>query len=557
MGELDGTGAALTGWRPRLVRDGVTASLIFRPSGGAGLFLCVAILVQFATIAGAHIGSPNVFFEGEAGPYPVRVTIRPPGIVPGLAKITVRAFTDTVQRVTVQPVRWDAGIEGAPPPDIAVPVNGDLHLYSAELWLMTGGSYSVYVRVTGESGAGTVVVPVLSLATQSLEMTTGMALVLIGLGSVLFLGGLSIVGAAVRESVVSPGEEPDADARTRAWKVVGGAAVVLVLAVVGGKTWWDDIEAEYLRNIYEPPHVTVNARSEAASRVLRLHIDDLAWQKGEWPALIPDHGKLMHMFIVREPQLDSFAHIHPISVDSDTFDVVVPPLQAGQYRVYADVTHESGFAQTLSNIVDIPDAPGISESAMPSGTPSGTLSSKLGGRSLTADPDDSWAVTQPFNPTREDSNYPETVFTFDDGSTMTWTRIGTSQQEDTNLIVGRDVSLRFVVYGPDGTPASLEPYMGMFGHAALRRDDGAVFVHLHPTGTISMAAQQFFLTRENGALETDRHAGMLHAVTRDDGTVSFPYAFPEPGQYRIWVQVKRVGTILTGVFDTRVVAASE
>ena len=35
-------------------------------------------------------------------------------------------------------------------------------------------------------------------------------------------------------------------------------------------------------------------------------------------------------------------------------------------------------------------------------------------------------------------------------------------------------------------------------------------------------------------------------------TVAFPYAFPEAGTYRVWVQVKRQGRVLTGVFNTRV-----
>jgi len=50
-------------------------------------FLLVAAVVA---VASAHVGSPDTVFEGTAGPYSVRVVVRLPGVVPGLADITVR-----------------------------------------------------------------------------------------------------------------------------------------------------------------------------------------------------------------------------------------------------------------------------------------------------------------------------------------------------------------------------------------------------------------------------------------------------------------------------------
>jgi hypothetical protein len=39
---------------------------------------------------------------------------------------------------------------------------------------------------------------------------------------------------------------------------------------------------------------------------------------------------------------------------------------------------------------------------------------------------------------------------------------------------------------------------------------------------------------------------------RVGSSVSFPYAFPKPGRYRLWVQVQRAHRILTAVFDAEV-----
>ena len=81
--------------------------------------------ILFPLDSSAHIGDPNVFFEGQAGPYPVRIVVRAPGVIPGLAEISVRVNTNGVQRVEALPMHWKASREGAPPPDEAKPVRGD------------------------------------------------------------------------------------------------------------------------------------------------------------------------------------------------------------------------------------------------------------------------------------------------------------------------------------------------------------------------------------------------------------------------------------------------
>ena len=43
------------------------------------------LIFLLPALAGAHIGSPNVFFDGMAGPYSVRVILRPPAVLPGLS----------------------------------------------------------------------------------------------------------------------------------------------------------------------------------------------------------------------------------------------------------------------------------------------------------------------------------------------------------------------------------------------------------------------------------------------------------------------------------------
>jgi hypothetical protein len=485
------------------------------------LTILAVLLVLVALPAGAHVGSPNVFFEGAAGPWPVRVIVRPPAVIPGLAEVTVRVKGGTPQRILVQPVQWNAGLKGAPPPDVAQPVRGDKELWAAQLWIMTAGSYSVRVQIAGPAGTGTAVVPVAAVRMRTLEMQRATGIVLAVLGLLLVAGAVTIVGAAVRESVLPPGEEPDIQRRRRARLAVVGAALLLTLALFGGRHWWNNVDAEYREKLYRPLQAAAATHRAGDARVLSLEITDPRWRDGDRSALTPDHGKLMHLFLLREPGLDAFAHLHPVPEDDtqDRFEVRLPPLPAGRYRLYADIVHETGFAETVTTSVDV-IAP---LRGIPAEGPGGPH----------PDPDDSWRLGG-------DSR-------LEDGSTMTWER------GPEPLTAGREVELRFVVQDPAGHPAALEPYMGMLSHAVISRDDGKVFVHLHPVGSFSMAAQEAFARQEPGAgmagMPEMDHAGHTGMAPSE---VSFPYEFPQPGRYKLWVQVKTGGAVRTGVFETEV-----
>jgi hypothetical protein len=484
-------------------------------------------LLAAATLAlSAHVGSPDTFFEGAAGPYHVRVIVRAPGVVPGLAQITIRLLDGgRAQMVTVLPVYWDPRTAAPPPADTARIVSGDSAVYSAALWLMTGGSYSVQVTVAGPLGSGTAVVPVQAIATRRLELRKPLALGLAAFGAFLFIGALTIVGAAVREGVLPPGATPDRGRVIRGRVASGLGGLVLIGAVAGGRNWWNGVDSAFTRQLYRPLASAVTARNDAGRAVLRFSITDSAWLRRQITPLVPDHGHLVHLFVVGEG-LGAFAHLHPVLVDSNDFDAALPPLPAGRYRVYADITRESGFAETLTDSVALAGS---------------------GGPWRPTDPDDAWWTG---NGTRETGN----VVALEDGSRMMWER------GDAPIASGQDAPLAFTVTAADGRAATLEPYMGMAGHLMITRDDGTVFVHLHPLGTISWAAQQTFLLRGPGDTVwgtvgrrlTEAEAAMRSMPAPATSRVSFPYAFPRPGRYRLWVQVKRQGRILTGVFDANV-----
>ena len=498
-------------------------------------------LTVLCVVLSAHVGSPDAWFEGNAGPYKVTIQVQMPGVVPGVAQIFVTTSGDRPDRVTVVANKFDA-TGGAPPPEVATPVENSPDTYVARLWLMAPGSNSITVEVSGAKGSGKAVVPVVNVPLRRLGFDNRLAIGLSGIGLFLFVGMVTIIGAAVREGTLPPGDQPSSANRSRARLAMIGTSIALALILFGGWRWWHSEDARHRRDIFKPLASKAEVVSSSAPPKVVFSITEADWLRrndttllraqrlrNAWTPLVEDHGKLMHLFMIRD-DMGAFAHLHPTTGDSVVFQSNLPPVPPGKYRVFSDIVVESGYAQTMVTTLTVGDGANADAASLP----------------LT-DPDDSW-FTDAATSTRS------TILV--DGSTMKW--LGAAAP----IVAGREAGLRFQVQNADGSLATLEPYMGMAAHAAVAKDDGSVFVHLHPMGTISMASQMTFAMRQPSdtvsgrlgkRLSAAEHSAM-NATPAVTGSVGFPYAFPRPGKYRIWVQVRKEGRILTGAFDILVIS---
>ena len=295
-------------------------------------------------------------------------------------------------------------------------------------------------------------------------------------------------------------------------------------------------EPEGFRSLSARPlDVRAEGRRAPHGTALKLTLEDRRWHEGNIPPLVLDHGKWVHMFLIREPELDAFAHVHPQPVDRNTFDVSLPPLPPGEYRVYVDLRHEGDLTHTAETTISIPTPPPAKPEGRPSPEP---------------DPDDSWGVTDGVG---------SDIYKFADGHFMIW-------DGEVSLVAGRMVPLRFFLLSPDGKPAEITPYMGMLSHAVVRDRDATIFGHLHAMEKMDMGEMDMgeMPEMDGGPMEPPQPTGasvesVMPMGHQHDGLTSFPsiglvamgFVFPKPGTYRVWAQIKSGETVYTGAFDLK------
>ncbi len=252
----------------------------------------------------------------------------------------------------------------------------------------------------------------------------------------------------------------------------------------------------------------------------------------------------MHLYAIRWPEMDAVYHLHPTLAGPGELRMTIPSMPPGSYHLYADIVHRSGFPETLTATLNVP--PDASHYFL--------------------DGEDAAAYPAPLSQGDLGDRYK-----LPDGYTMVWER-------PASLTANTAQVFRFILLDPHDNPATgMRPYLGMAGHAAFVKADGSTFAHTHPDGSAAMPAMML----ANAGNGMNMGAGMSDMALRSTASadakaptntgmggvdanhpaeapeplapvVEFPYGFPSPGRYRIFIQMKHDDTVETGVFDAEV-----
>jgi hypothetical protein len=500
------------------------------------IFLVLLLLIS--SVALAHIGSPDVFFEGNAGPYKLFVTIRMPDVIPGVAQVEIRSQSPDVSKIQIQPLRLTgAGSQFAPVADVMQASATDRQFFTGRIWLMEFNTLQLRVEASGTHGEGTLAVPVMAEAQRTLSMNRPLGILLFALMLFLAVSSVLILRAALGEAKLDPGISLETrNARRLRW-ATGIAAVVVVAIIFLGNTWWNANASAYSVRIMKPPVVRAELSGDRLSLLVPEGVSPILKQSRSsvelgqslpWSKVLdnlrPDHGHLMHLFLVRMPGWDYFCHLHPERDANGFFSHDLPNLRAGHYQIFADVVTSTGLAVTMVGQTNLPQI---------------TNATLQGDDSVVAAPAQSQTVSM------------QTTAPLNEGR-MVWERV------DAPIHARTALELRFRVEDSKGLPISnLEPYMGMAGHLVVLKSDGSVFAHVHPAGSVAMASlelaqQSLGSSSQMSNSEMAEMPGMNMQQTTFGPEVSFPYGFPQAGNYRLFVQVKHHGQVQTGVFDVAV-----
>jgi len=488
------------------------------------LAIALTLVPFLVTPTRAHLNSPNVYLEEAVGPWPAISTVQMPPAVPGEARVEIKLY-DLHPGEPVH-VRFreipPAGDDAAPPWVDATPLSADASSFIAPMPLMRLGVWKARLEVSGARGTGTIDIPVAATMPPSRSMTPSLILILATLSSFLLVTATLITRALSRDVYTAGRPVKPRTTTIITWVTAAGFLGVLGMHGLAWRHFNDLLAMRTSRSMRAI--VTPTAGPLVAGKPGELDLRAVLGKGRQVEYVAPDHGKMMHAVVVKVPEMTYFLHAHPRMVEPGQFLLTLQAPEAGRYEIFADVLSSYGVADTLTSFVDVGPGDATRATSFP-------------------DPDDSDTVTKPIGDAATSGT------TYDIGSGLTMRRVSPA---GTTIPASTLADLGFELDGPDGKPVdALQPYMGMAGHLLILRDDRVVFAHVHPMGTV---ANRMSMPGAHAAMSPEEHAkAMASMASRIEGArVSFPFGFPSPGRYRLFVQVKYQDAVRTGVFDVDV-----
>ena len=326
----------------------------------------------------------------------------------------------------------------------------------------------------------------------------------------LAIGMIAIVGASLGEGQLEPGLAPSRTNQMRARFFMFLSALIGGGLLFAGNLWWNSEAERYKRQLYKPLslHLDVDPDGRLFASMANTGSRQLTSD------LLPDQGYFMHLFAVSIPSMEKSYCLHPDMQVGGVFTTMLPPMDAGKYQFFGDILHADGFPETVTAELELKEA--------------------LRGQPLEGD--DSQISAPPIG-----RNADPGFSVLSDKYRMIMVRAN-------KPIRAREAShFTFRVETKSGRPAEdLELLMGMPALAAFLKHDRSVFAQINPMGSAPMAV--LAMTGSMDARPTvDRSTHSMNMGIPAE--ITFPYGIPSPGDYRIFVRVKRAGKIETGTFD--------
>ncbi len=450
-----------------------------------------------------------IFYVGSAGPYALRVAIYPPDVIPGRARIELESDDADLDAIRLLALPLDPAQAAFPPtPDRAERSPSKPHQLMGQLWLMSSGSWQVRVLADGKRGPGTLSIPVAALPTHVAAMPRGLGALLLGLLLVVGLGAVSIVAAAVREGQLAPGAQPGPDDRKRGRLAAAVAAVIVLAVIVLGGWWWAASASAYAKSVYRP--LSLAARVEGQGQ-LELTLVDPGWLPSrKLDDLVALAGQAsgnhpLDLWVVGVPGFENVWHLHPEQLGPGRFEQALPAMPEGRYELFASIVHADGLEESMQQEVTL----------------RATAGQPLG-------PADARGLGSPLGAAEA------AVAALPNGGKL-------RLEADRPPVAGEACLLRFIVEDRFFHPATdLEPQLGTRAEGIVVSADLATVGKLSTRGTVAPAAWAI------------ANPGVEATAEVPSSELLFPYEFPRPGRYRLFIQVRRAGQNEIAMLDFRV-----